>query len=79
MMEDEEAVDIQGMNAPVAGACVRRGCHYAGFLEQTTGYTNTRAEVAKLRAALEEIADIDSPPLGRYGIIARAALNKETK
>ncbi len=30
--------------------------------------------IGKLEAALEEIARLDSPPLGRYGIIAREAL-----
>ena len=35
------------------------------------------AERNRLRAALEEIARLDSPPLGRYGIIAREALKSE--
>ncbi len=42
-------------------------------------YELLRIENRGLRAALEEIVRLDSPPLGRYGIIANTALNEETK
>ena len=42
-------------DTPIAQECKQHGCHYAGFLQQSSGLTNAMAEVKRLRAKIDTL------------------------